>query len=92
MSHGRLEKQMILAEEQIAQLMAKAEEADSTPLEDGLSIPSEIKRREDRLVQLKKAKAVMEERAKVRFDEETSEYQEKLKKREAKEKSTGKKP
>lgn len=92
MSHGRLEKQMILAEEQIAQLMAKAEEADSTPLEDGLSIPSEIKRREDRLVQLKKAKAVMEERSKVRFDEETAEYQEKLKKREAKEKSTGKKP
>jgi len=38
MSHGHLEKQMILAEEQIAQLIAKAEDADSTPLEDGLSI------------------------------------------------------
>lgn len=92
MSHGHLEKQMMLAQEQIAQLMAKAEEADSTPLEDGLSIPSEIKRREDRLVQLKKAKAVMEERAKARFEEETAECQEKLKEREAKEKSTGKKP
>jgi len=45
MSHGCLEKQMILADEQIAQLiaMAKAEEADSTPLEDGLNISREIK-------------------------------------------------
>lgn len=92
MSHGHLEKQMILAEEQIAQLMAKAEEADSTPLEDGLSIPAEIKRREDRIAKLKKAKAVMEERAKARFEEETADHQEKLKKRKAKEKSTGRKP
>ena len=92
MSHGHLEKQMELAEEQIAQLMAKAEDADSTPLEDGLSIPDEIKRREDRLAKLRAAKVVMEERAKARLEEETAEYQEKLKKREAKEKSTGQKP
>jgi transposase len=59
MSHGHLEKQMDLAEEQIAQLMAKAEDADSTPLEDGLSIPDEIKRREDRIVKLKEEKIVM---------------------------------
>ena len=32
MSHGHLEKQMDLAEEQIAQLMVKAEDADRTPL------------------------------------------------------------
>jgi len=55
-------------------------------------IPSEIKRREDRIAKLKKAKAVMEERAKVRFEAERSDHQEKLKKREAKEKSTGRKP
>jgi len=36
MSHDCLEKQMTLAEDQIAQLLAKAEEADSTPLRDGL--------------------------------------------------------
>ncbi len=92
MSHGHLEKQMDLAEEQIAQLMAKAEDADSTPLEDGLSIPDEIKRREDRIEKLKKAKIVMEERAKARLEEETAEYKEKLKTREAKEKTTGQKP
>lgn len=92
MSHGYLEKQMELAEEQIAQLMAKAEDADSTPLEDGLSIPDEIKRREDRIAKLKKAKAVMEERAKARFEEEAADHQEKLKKRDEKGESTGKKP
>ncbi len=92
MSHGHLEKQMDLAEEQIAQLMAKAEDADSTPLEDGLSIPSEIKRREDRIAKLKKAKIVMEERAKARFKEEAADHEEKLQKREAKEKATGRKP
>ena len=92
MSHGHLEKQMELAEEQISQLIAKAEDADSTPLEDGLSIPDEIKRREDRIAQLKKAKVAMEERAKVRFEEETAKYQEKLKTRKSKEESTGRKP
>jgi transposase len=71
MSHGYLEKQMVLAEEQIGQLLAKAEDADSTPLDDGLSIPNEIKRREDRIAKLKEAKKVMEERAKVRFEEKT---------------------
>ena len=92
MSHGHLEKQMELAEQQIAQLLAKAEGADSAPLEDGLSIPDEIKRREDRIAELKKAKAVIEERAKKRFEEEATEYQEKLKKRKAKQEATGKKP
>lgn len=92
MSHGHLEKQMLLAEKEIAQLLAKAEDADSTPLEDGLSIPSEIKRREDRLAKLKKAKVVMEERAKVRFEEEMAEHQEKLETSKAKEKATGRKP
>jgi transposase len=92
MSHHHLEKQMQLAEEQIAQLIAKAEDTDSTPLEDGLSIPDEIQRREDRLAKLKQAKAVMEERAKVRFEAEIAQHQEKLAERKTKEQATGKKP
>jgi transposase len=92
MSHGYLEKQMVLAEEQIGQLLAKAEDADSTPLDDGLSIPNEIKRREDRIAKLKEAKKVMEERAKVRFEEEMTEHQQKLQQRKDKEEATGKKP
>lgn len=92
MSHGHLEKQMILAEEQIAGLLAKAEDADSTPLQDGLSIPVEIQRREDRLAKLKQAKAVMEERARERLEKEAAEYRQKLARREAKEQGTGRKP
>ncbi|MDA0767988.1 MAG: transposase, partial [Verrucomicrobia bacterium] len=91
MSHGHLEEQMVLAEEQIAELLAKAEDADSTPLQDGLSVPEEIKRREDRIAKLKAAKAVMEERAKARLEEERAEYEEKLAARRAKEKATGRK-
>jgi transposase len=91
MSHDHVEKQMTLAGAQIAQLLAKAEEADSTPLQDGLSVPGEISRREDRIAKLREAKRVMGERAKVRFEEERAEYEAKLAQREAKEKATGKK-
>ena len=91
MSHSHLEEQMVLAEEQIAELLVKAEDADSTPLQDGLSVPEEIKRREDRIAKLKEAKKVMEERARERFKEETAEHEEKIAQREAKEKSTGRK-
>lgn len=91
MSHDHLEKQMDLAEEQIAELLAKAEDADSTPLQDGLSIPEEIQRREDRLAKLKEAKQAIEERAAQRFEKEQAEHLEKLVEREAKEKASGKK-
>ena len=39
MSHDRIEKEIKLAEDQISELLEKAEEADSTPLQDGLTIP-----------------------------------------------------
>jgi hypothetical protein len=46
--------------------MRKAEEADSKPLEDGLTIPEEIKRRDDRKAALEEAKGVMEARRRGR--------------------------
>jgi hypothetical protein len=91
MSHDHALEQMRLLEDEIAQLLAKAEEADSTPLRDGLSVPEEIKRREDRMGKIKEAMRVMEERAKERHAREKAEYEEKLKAREDKEKATGKK-
>ena len=45
---GRLMEQL---ESEVAQLMAKAEAADSTPLEEGLTIPGEITRRQERKAQ-----------------------------------------
>jgi hypothetical protein len=91
-SHGHAVEQMQLASEQITELLAKAESADSTPLQDGLTVPEEIKRREDRIAKLGEAVKVMEERAKERLLEEQAEYEAKLAARKAKEESTGRKP
>jgi hypothetical protein len=90
-SHGHAVEQMKLAGEQIAELLAKAEDADSTPLQDGLSVPEEIKRREARIAKLAQAKAVMEQRSKERLREEQAEYEAKLAQRHAKEQATGRK-
>ena len=92
MSHGRIEEQMQLAEDQIAELMAKAEDADSTPLQDGLTIPDEIQRRQDRLAKLREAQKTLEERAEQRLKKEQAEYEAKLAARVEKEKATGRKP
>lgn len=91
MSHGHLEKQMKLAQDQITELLAKAEDADALPLQDGLTIPEEIQRREDRLAKLREARKVMEERAKERLKKEQAEYEAKLASRAQKEKTTGRK-
>jgi len=91
-SYGHAVEQMKLAGEQITQLLQKAEDADSTPLQDGLTIPEEIKRREDRIAKVSVAKQAMEARAKERFIEEQAAYQEKLAARQTKQQSTGKKP
>jgi len=40
-SYARAGEQMQQLELEIAQLLAKAEEADATPLEDGLTVPAE---------------------------------------------------
>lgn len=91
-SHGHIAVQLKLLEDQIGELIAKAEDADSTPLQDGLSIPAEIERRVDRIAKLKAAKAVIEERAKERIAREKADYESKLAARAAQESATGKKP
>lgn len=42
MSDGHIEEQMKLTVDQIDEILTKAENADSTPLYDGLTIPEEI--------------------------------------------------
>jgi transposase len=61
-SYERAGEQIEFLEGEIAALMAKADEADNKPLEDGLRIPKEIARREDRIERLKVARAAMEAR------------------------------
>lgn len=91
-SHGHAVVQMQLLETEIAALLERAAAADSQPLRDGLSLPAEIERRRDRLEQLQAAAAVMRERARERFEVEQAEYEQKLKQRAERERSSGRKP
>ena len=84
----KLQKQL---EAEVKTLMKKAKEADTVNENDGMSIPDEIARREDRIAVIKEAKEKIEARASQRYEKEKALYDEKMKKREEKEKLTGKK-
>src|SRR4249919_1227454 len=84
---GKIEAQL---KAEVAELLAKAEAADRADLPDGMSIPAELARREERLKKIAKAK--IEARAKERYERELAEHEAKLAARKAKEKATGKKP
>src|SRR5450631_1312258 len=86
---GKIEAQL---KAEVAELLAKAEAADQTNIPDGLSIPEELARREDRLEKLAAARAKIETRAKERFERELAEHEAKLAARAAKTAVTGKKP
>jgi transposase len=77
---------------EVAELLALAEAADQAEVPDGMSVPQELARREERLVRLAEAKATIEARARERFAREQAEHEAKLKARADKEKATGKKP
>jgi transposase len=62
-SYERSGEQLRQVELEIEQLLAKAEAADSTPLQDGLTIEGELARRQARKAALAKARAEMEARA-----------------------------
>ncbi len=85
-------KQMLLLEEQIAQLLAKADDAGSAPLEDGLPIAGEVARRRDRIEELRKAVSVIKARAKERHSKQHAEFETKQEAHEEKQTRTGKKP
>jgi len=70
----------------------KAEAADQADLPDGMSVPEELARREDRLARIAAAKAAIEARAQERFDREQAEHEAKLEAREEKAKRTDRKP
>jgi transposase len=76
---------------EVQELLAKAEQADSTPLEDGLTIPEEIQRRQERKAKLAAARAQIEARAQGRAAAEMAQYKAKLEER-AGQKDQGKKP
>ena len=80
-SHGHAEKTLHTLDLEIAELLAKADQADATPLQDGLTIPAEVQRRQERKAQLQRAKTEMEARAYARFQAEQAEHEAKLARR-----------
>jgi transposase len=90
-SHAHAQSTLREIDEEIAQLLAKAGQADSRPLQDGLTIEGEVARRQERKARLLQAKAEMEARAYARFQAEQAEHEAKLAKREAA-RGAGKKP
>ncbi len=77
---------------EVAELMALGEAADAADVPDGMSVPEELARREDRLAAIAEAKAAIEARAQERHAREQAEYEEKMRAREEKAKRTGRKP
>ena len=73
-------------------MLELAEAADQTSVPDGVSLPEEIERREDRLAAIAAAKAKIEARARERYEREKAGYDAKMAARVAKEAQTGKKP
>jgi hypothetical protein len=86
---GRIEAQL---KAEVAELLAKAEAADRSDIPDGLSIPEELARREERLAKLAEARSKIEVRTRERFEREQAEHQARLAARDAKAAATGKKP
>jgi transposase len=86
---GKIEAQL---KAEVGELLAKAEAADQMDIPDGMSIPEELARREDRLEKLAVARAKIEARAKERHAREMADHEAKLAAREAKTAATGKKP
>ena len=91
LSHGHIEKLEAQLREEVQTLLRKAAEVDREDLADGIDVPAEITRREDRLKALAEAKAKIAERVKERDEQARKDYQEKLARREAV-RATGKKP
>jgi transposase len=93
-SYGRLvelEKQLQNEVKQLFELGEQADQGEAT-IPEGLVIEDEIAFRKARLENLANAKAVLEARAKERYEQEKAEYDAKMKAREEKAKKQGKKP
>ena len=92
LSYGHIKKLEEQLEGEVKKLMELAEAADNEKMPDGMNLPDEIARREDRIKAIAEAKTKIEGRAKERFEQEQVEYRDKLDKREAKAKESGNKP
>jgi transposase len=91
-SYKRLLELETQLQTEVEELFALSEQSEQSEAADGLVVSKEIARRQDRLVRLEEAKAVLEARAKEREAVEQAEYEAKLKQRKERERTTGRRP
>ncbi|HZD58028.1 MAG TPA: transposase [Anaerolineales bacterium] len=93
-SYKRLTKIEAQLRKEVAELFELGEqvEQDEKQLPEGMVIQDEIAMREERLANLARAKAVLEARAKERYEAEQAEYEAKLREREKKARKHHRKP
>jgi transposase len=92
LSYGHAEAIEAQLKGEVQELLALAEAADAANLPDGMSLPEELKRREERLAAIAEAKVKIEARAAERFAREQADHEAKLAARAAKAAATGRKP
>jgi transposase len=91
LSHGHIEKLEAQLHKEVQALLNKATDVDQEELADGIDLPAEVARREDRLKALAEAKAKIAERVKERDEQAQKDHQERLADRE-RQRQAGKKP
>jgi transposase len=91
-SYGRLLQLERRLRTEVGELMALGEQADQEDLPEGLDVEFEIALRQERLLNLAQARAVLEARAEERYAAEKAAYEAKLREREEQAKQTGRKP
>jgi transposase len=91
-SYGRLLQLEQRLHREVEELVALGEKADQGGLPEGLEVEFEIDLRQERLLDLAKAKAVLGARAQERYEAERAECEAKLREREEKAQKTGRKP
>jgi transposase len=91
-SYGRLLQLERRLHAEVEELVALGEKADQEDLPEGLDVGFEIALRQERLLNLAQAKAVLGARARERYEVEKVEHEARLREREEKVKKTGRKP
>lgn len=91
LSWGHANKIEAQLRQEVQDLLARAEKDDRSSAPDGMDVPAEIARREDRLSAIAQAKAKIAQRAAERFKAEQQEFETKEAKRRA-QREAGKKP
>jgi transposase len=92
LSHGHIQKLEVQLKAEVQELLVLAEQADQANIPEGVNLPAELKRREDRLAAMAIAKAKIAARAEERYQREKADYDLKMLARAAKEKDSGQKP